>query len=506
MKREEIKRVTPEAVGIRSEEIERLLDELGSGYTEMHGLMIMRNGKICAEGWWSPYAPGIVHGLQSLTKTYAATAVGIAYTEGLLRLEDRVIDIFPEQTPAQPSDYLKLLTVRDVLCMGCGMETMPRPAKDWIRDFLATPVIHRPGTTYMYNSTGSTLLGAIVRKLTGLGLHDYLTPRLFDKIGIDADNLKWLTMPDEMEVGGGGLYATTEDNLRLMKLYADGGVWNGERILAADYVEKATSLQNESATEARNNPDAKDNFVGYGFQIWMCRPKGVYRADGAMGQFSVVVPDKDMIISINETASGAHWAQTTLDVLWDFLSRIDHDGPLPEEPEKAQHLSRRMQTLAIPAPVFQPFCPRTSDISGKVFRVTSGSFGFENQMSRFMTGAPAAEDIERFSLTFGVGSCTMELYQGSTPQVLKIATDGTRQLNLIETDASPCSRLLLNGAWSGQETFSVTARWAETCFEKRLDFAFSDGAVRITTQSTVGGFGPVPVKDDSCEAVDMTAG
>ena len=282
--RKEFERVTPESVGIPSASIETLLDKLEEGWTEPHGLMIMRHGKVCAEGWWAPYAPGIRHGLQSHTKTYAATAVGIAYTEGLLKLTDRIVDIFPEDIPENPSENLRKLTVRDVLCMGCGMETMPRPSENWIKEFLATPVVHEPGTAFMYNSTGSTFLGAIVRKLTGLGLHDYLKPRLFDKIGIDADNLRWVTMPDGMEVGGGGLYAITEDNLRLMKLYADGGVWDGERILAEDYVKLATSKQNDSATERAVNPPAEDNFVGYGFQIWMCRPQGVYRADGAMGQ------------------------------------------------------------------------------------------------------------------------------------------------------------------------------------------------------------------------------
>lgn len=103
------------------------------------------------------------HGLQSLSKTYAATAAGIAYTEGILKLEDKIIDIFPEKAPKEPSENLKRLTVRDVLCMGCGMDEMPQPTSNWICDFLATPVTHVPGTTYMYyNSMGSTLLGAIV--------------------------------------------------------------------------------------------------------------------------------------------------------------------------------------------------------------------------------------------------------------------------------------------------------------------------------------------------------
>ena len=99
MTRKEFERITPEQAGICSEDIEWLLDQLESGITEPHGLMIMRHGKICAEGWWSPYAPGIRHGQQSHSKTYAATAIGIAYTEGLLKLDERLIDIFPEEAP-----------------------------------------------------------------------------------------------------------------------------------------------------------------------------------------------------------------------------------------------------------------------------------------------------------------------------------------------------------------------------------------------------------------------
>ena len=174
MVRKEFPRCTPESVGISSAAISRFLDRLESGFTEMHGLMIMRRGRVCAEGWWAPYAPGLRHGLQSHTKTYAATAVGIAVTEGKVSLDERVIDIFPEFAPENPSENLKKLTVHNVLSMGCGMEEMPRPTENWIRDFLATPVVHEPGTAYMYNSTGSTLLAAIVKKKTGEDMMEYL--------------------------------------------------------------------------------------------------------------------------------------------------------------------------------------------------------------------------------------------------------------------------------------------------------------------------------------------
>ena len=181
-------------------------------------------------------------------------------------------------------------------------------------------------------------------------------------------------MPDGLEIGGGGLFAT-RGHLRLMKLYADGGVWDGELILAPEYVKAAVSLQNESASEAQVNPPAKDNFVGYGYQIWMCRPKGVYRADGAMGQFTIVVPDKDMIIAITENA-GAHWAQATLDTIWAFLERIqDHPADkIYEEDQKIEDekLKQRMKRLALPNPVYAPYSPLVSQITGHSYRVEDG--------------------------------------------------------------------------------------------------------------------------------------
>ncbi|MDO5151895.1 MAG: serine hydrolase [Eubacteriales bacterium] len=482
--KKEFKRVAPEAVGIPSASIESLLDRLEEGWTEPHGLMIMRHGKVCAEGWWAPYAPGLRHGLQSHTKTYAATAVGIAYTEGLLKLTDRIIDIFPEESPKDPSENLKKLTVRDVLCMGCGMDTMPRPSKDWIREFLATPVNHTPGTTFMYNSTGSTFLGAIVRKLTGLGLHDYLKPRLFDKIGIDSDNLYWMTMPDGMEIGGGGLYATTEDNLRLMKLYADGGVWEGERILAEDYVRLAISKQNDSATERAVNPPAEDNFVGYGFQIWMCRPEGVYRADGAMGQFTIVFPDRDMLLAITENASGSTGGampQKALDTIWEWLYSLPEPvvEVLPENAEAAAHLARRMRCLALPTPKRSPESPMQAKVHNAVYRVTEGYLSFlDTGMSRFMSGSEPPAPVETVRLSFETGGCVLTAVAGGEALEIKAATNGVQTENHLPEIPSIA---LCSGIWEAEDTFAVTMRMVETCNARYFVFRFTDTGVELVT-------------------------
>lgn len=482
LNRKEFMRVTPESVGIDSGDIEWLLDRLESGFTEPHGLMIMRHGKICAEGWWNPYAPGIRHGLQSHSKTYAATAIGIAYTEGIVKLDERIIDIFPEYAPEQPSENLKRLTVHDVLCMGCGMDEMPMATEHWIRDFLHTPVNHTPGTTYMYNSVGSSILSAIIVKKTGMSMHEYLKPRLYDKIGIFSDNHRWMKMPDGCEVGGGGLFATTEDNLRLMKLYADGGVWEGERILDDEYVKRATTLQNESATEAKNNPLAKDNFVGYGYQIWMCRPNGVYRADGAMGQFTIVVPDKDMIIAITENASGAHWAQTTLDVMWEFLERIENHPAKEENTEKSECLKNRMGRLALPNPKCAPYSPIAANIEGRQWRVIDGDFYMEDVgVAQHMSGCELPQPIDVFCFHFTSDEIVMDWENREEKERLVIATDGSRRHNTLP--GRLISQVLLSGAWISENKLEVKARYIETCKEETLLFTFEEKKLKITNST-----------------------
>lgn len=491
MKRKEFERVDPESVGISSNCIAHYLNQLESSGTEMHGLMIMRHSKVCAEGWWQPYGPGLRHGDQSLTKTYAATGIGIAYTEGLLNLEDRVIDIFPEYAPDSPSENLKKLTIRDVLCMGCGMDTMPAPAKDWIKDFLHTPVNHLPGTTYMYNSVGSTLLAAIIKKVSGEGLHEYLKHRLFDEIGIDSENLRWMYMPDGTEVGGGGLYSTTEDNLRLMKLYADGGVCNGKRILSEDYVKKATSIQNESASEAADNPEATDNFVGYGFQIWMCKPYGVYRADGAMGQFSIVIPDLDMLISINETAGGAHWAQKTLDITWEFADCIRNGSQEKMNADTAEDLHRRMKHLTLQSPKYSMNNAISGIISGSEYSIRTGEIHINDLVSQMMAGTPVSSGIRSIRFTFASDEMRVDFQQDSKNYSVKAAMDGTRRLNDLQLEGMPVSKVYLSAYWKDDYSLVLTVRWIETCFEKEFIFCFAkDGSgIEVIEKPTVGGFG-----------------
>jgi CubicO group peptidase (beta-lactamase class C family) len=486
MKRTELERVSPGAVGLSAAAIEAFVDELESGFTEPHGLMILRHGKVCAEGWWSPYAPGIRHGLQSLSKTYAATAVGIACTEGILRLNEPVSEIFPTEMPAEVSENLSKMTVRDVLCMGTGMETMPRPSADWIREFLATPVLHEPGSAFFYNSTGSTLLAAMVRRRSGETLKQYLTTRLFDKIGIDADNLYFATMPDGTEVGGGGLLATTEDNLRLMLLYHNGGVWAGERILSTEYVRLATSKQIDTASEEVGNPPALDNFVGYGFQIWMCRHPGCYRADGAFGQYSIVHPKLDMIVSINETAGSAHWAQKTLDCVWRFFEQLESEPFVADDAADAR-LAARMRRLSLPKPAYQPHGAR-DQFTGS-FATSGGKLVFGEATGSLMGGSPLPPEVAGCTISFSDVLCELKLrFADKREQTYQIALDGSRRENAYNFEGAPMTRVLLSGYFVTTETLVFSARFVETCYEQEYCLALSGNTLTFTRRGTNASF------------------
>ena len=476
---------TPESAGIPSEAIEWLLDQLESGFTEPHGIMIMRNEILCAQGWWAPFSPGIRHGEQSHSKTYAATAIGIAYTQGLLSLDERLIDVFLEEAPRNPSEYLQRLTIHDVLCMGSGMREEPASSENWIRDFLSTPIVDEPGTTFMYNSTGSSLLTAIIKKKTGKGLHEFLSETLYNKIGIRGENHRWVLTPDGIETGGAGLFATLEDNFRLMKLYMNGGVWDGERILAEEYVKAATSKQIDTKSEAAVNPPAADNFLGYGYQIWKCKPTGAYRADGAMGQFTIVIPNKNMEIAIMENASGAHWAQKTLDVLWEFLDKIPEDASIEANPAQAEHLQKRLRRLALPTPDFHPEGRGENLLYGSKICFTEplriDAFGLIKRVSRSTKEKEISEACieKRDSTTLLIRI----IETNGKEKEICVAIDGTWAENKVEFGV--LERLLASAYWSDDFSLVLALRWIETCGVETLKINVNECGVIVDVSGTL---------------------
>jgi hypothetical protein len=277
----------------------------------LHSLMILQDGKTIASRWWKPYAPEKIHQLYSLSKSFTSTAAGLAIAEGRFSLDSPVISFFPEETPSEVSENLAAMRVRDLLSMSSGHTVEPwGEDENWVRGFLAAPIEKQPGTHFLYNSLATYVVSAIVTKVTGESLLDYLRPRLLDPLGITEAT--WESCPRGIHVGGWGLSITTEAIARFGELYRLDGIWNGVRILPEGWVADAT--RSHIANGDPNSPS--DWTQGYGFQFWRSR-HGAYRGDGAFGQFCIVVPDKHLVVAIT---AGTENMQGVLNALWESLA------------------------------------------------------------------------------------------------------------------------------------------------------------------------------------------
>jgi CubicO group peptidase (beta-lactamase class C family) len=515
MKNIAFERVFPEEVGIPSGSIQDLLDLLEScDHSEPHGIMIMRHGKVCAEGWWAPYGALVPHALFSLTKTYTATAVGIAYTQGLLHPDDRILDYFPEFRQVDPGEYIKELRLRDLLNMSSGKDEIRGNSCDWRRHFFEIPIRNRPGTQFTYNCEDTHMCMAVLQKVTGQGLHEYLASNLFSRIGIDSSNLKWVYLPDGSEVGCGGLFATVEDSLRLMKLYLQGGVWEGERILAADYVAQAAARQiptenAEGHPGKINGESIRESVItyrksGYGYQLWMLGDTGAFCGTGALGQMAIAVPQLHMVISFYQTAEEEKVPQI-LDNILGILLPAAKPAPLAVNREAGLLLAKRLSKLSLGNPRARP-CPELlKEISGSRFRIFEGTFTLFNAVWDHITSSAPFPDIEGavwFSFEYvSPDICLFRFEEAGLERVLEIGLDGVRRLNHLALPNTTIDKVVLDGAWIGKNVFHLNARWIETCYSITVSFRFLDRRVEISAVRIFGDYHAHPLRIRGATAI-----
>ena len=216
-------RSTPEAQGISSEDIRTFVEMADKEINTMHSFMLVRHGHVVAECWWAPESRDKPHILWSLSKSFTSTAVGLAVAERKLNIDEKVLKFFPEDAPSKSSANLNAMRVRDLLTMSTGQDPVIRLTGEdvWTKKFLEHSVPHKPGTHFRYNSAATYMLSAIVQKLTGEKVVDYLGPRLFQPLGISTP--KWETSPQGITIGGYGLFLRTEDIAKFGQLYLQNG-------------------------------------------------------------------------------------------------------------------------------------------------------------------------------------------------------------------------------------------------------------------------------------------
>ena len=313
---------TPDSV---AKAMDGFFEQAAADSMDIHSVMIVRDGSVIYSRWQSEGVDTVPHVLHSVSKTFTATAVGLAIAEGKLALTDKVIDFFPDKLPAEVSENLKAMTVRDLLTMTCGHDVEPSGRGenvDWVEAFLAWPVDHKPGSFYLYNSLGTYMCSAIVQKVTGEKVVDYLDTRLFQPLHIDKP--KWEESPQGINCGGWGLYLKTEDLAKMGQLLLQKGEWNSQQLIPAEWVAEMSKKQVDSVNPGTRmedaaakgmTPETSDWMQGYGYQMWRCR-SGCFRADGARGQYIIVVPDKNAVIAITSDNGDL---QGELNLVWERI-------------------------------------------------------------------------------------------------------------------------------------------------------------------------------------------
>lgn len=461
-----IPRHTPESQGISSTGILAFLTEADTNIHDMHSFMLLRHGAVVAEGWWSPFKPEYPHMLFSLSKSFTSTAIGMVIAEGRLSEEDFVLSFFPKEAPRKVSKNLAVMRIKHLLSMttGHGEDTLPflvsRKDENWIKAFLMRPVEYEPGTHFLYNTGATFMLSAILQKVTGERLLDYLTPRLLVPLGIrDAS---WERGSGGINLGGWGLNIKTEDIARFGQFYLQKGVWEGKRLLPEAWLEKATSFQVSNGSKADSDWEQ-----GYGYQFWRCR-FNAYRADGAFGQYCVVIPEQDAVLAVT---AGLGEMQPLLNLVWKHLLPAMHPTPLPEDEPAHAKVQQKCSSLALIPCQGVNSTPLAGKISGKTFILEAN-----------------VQKYERVSLDFGRDSVLLTVRNQAGQHRLECGlgkwVEGTT--GLMNKDYQ---KVFASAAWINENTFEAKLYFVETPFCFRLTFHCEEDRLVLESGQNVN-FGP----------------
>ena len=309
---------TPESVGVPATTIDAFLRDLHQSRFNMHSILIMRHGKLITEAYRPPYDQDRKQRMFSVSKTFAALAAGLLIDEGRLSLTDKVVDFFPEYCPDPVHPLLAAATIYDMLTMqdphdrtthGYGIKS------NWLESWFLTPPCHPPGTVFQYNTTSTNLVAAIVERVTGTKMIDYMYPRLLTPIGF-SEGCYCGETPDGDSFAGSAVMCTPRDLAKLVQLVMNGGEWDGKQLISQEFILKLRSKQVD--TTLMGIP--VEGMFGYGFFTWHLR-NGGFTFFGIHGQFGIGFPDTGLVVVA--TGNTADNYDVENDILFSqFLDRV----------------------------------------------------------------------------------------------------------------------------------------------------------------------------------------
>lgn len=467
----------PEQVGVSSAEIAAFLKDLEESDIEMHGLMILRGGKVAFELWREPYSPEVPHTVYSVSKTFTSVAVGFAINEGYLSLETKLLDIFPEYRPQKKDVYLEKLNVRHLLTMTAGKNVSLLSDKSkgrWLQDFFDAPWYNEPGREWRYISENCYMLCAAIQRLTKMTVIDFLTPRLFEPLGFSKVPF-WETDDSGIEAGGWGLYITTEDLARFALCFGNGGKFASRQVIPEEWVREASKKQVECYKYSE-----LDNRVGYGYFIWRNGfVPNSYRMDGMFSQFAIIFEDYDAQLVIN---AGEISEQKTRDCIWRHFPRafIKKSKTAPDTSD----LTLTLPPLPnLPSSKRYPLSEKNFGGKRMVFDkpVINNTIGFPTSMLPIATlymSADRAGNITDMVVKFSENECTVRWREGRVFNTIVCGMDGEPRKSKIHLGGIDFT-MLSTAMWESADTLIIWTRPWESIGQRRLRLVFKNDTVKL---------------------------
>lgn len=475
-----MKSATAESLGIPSKAISAFLQRILDHRLNLHSLLILRHGYLAAEGYWAPFKRDRKHRLYSISKSFTSLAVGLMIDRGLLSLDDKVIQFFPEKCPPNPHPWLAAATVRDMLMMAdChDFPTHKFEDPDWIATWFDTPPSHMPGQIFSYNTTCSNLLCAIVEKLAGMKFLEYMRP-LFDVLGVSSD-IYCIETPEAYSFGGSGVIATPRDLAKVALLCLNEGCYDGQQLISRDYIRQATARQIDNYIDHSAGENDIEHQQGYGYQIWRTRNNG-FCFYGMGCQLAIGLPDKDLlIVTTGDTQGTSPDTSELMSALWETLYHEIKNEPLAEDMSAHKELEKQLAKLSLPVAEGKLSSPLLPSIKAKTYFMEENAMGIQQFRFDFHEDRVDMAYIKKdrkYEITFGLGYNIAGIF----PEVYSAKRINTKRSTGYETHSS--------AAWRDDNTLLLICYITDDYFGSlKINASFSQDSLTVLMKKRAESF------------------
>lgn len=463
---------TPESTGIDSSVISKMTEEMSYRGINIHSLMILRENKVACEAWSKPLTPEMPHMVYSISKSFLATAYGFALSEGKITRDTKLVDVFPELVKKK-DEYLEKITIHHLLCMTAGKQTSIRGSKsdDWLKTFVNAKWIFEPGTSWRYVNDNYYVASKMLCKVLGESITKYLTPRLFEPLGIDVPF--WEHSPDGVEAGGWGLMLKTEDIAKFILCYQNKGRYNDVQVIPEWWIKEATGFITDNSVSEKE-PDAS---AGYGCGFWRCAGMpNTYRAEGMFCQYAISFEDYKACLIMTSEHSGL---QETLDVIWKYMPEAFIE-PNPDKESQKITLPDKSTVVNKPRSELERL------INGKTYSLRKCRFinfiGFPISvlpMPIVFFAKDRGGNMNNLKFKFSENGCTFSWSEdGGFVNSIFVSMNG--EASLDEVVIGELKMLVRSYAyWGNGNTLILKIRPLETVAERVLKFEFNGKRIKM---------------------------